>query len=194
MLFHEAKAFILDKLNDELPTHLTYHCFDHTLDVYAAAENLADLEKIGLYQKELVLTAALFHDSGFIIGANCHEEESCRIAEQYLPRYGYVIDDLEAVKGMIMATKLPQAPKDHLEEIMADADLDYLGRDDFFPISEGLYKEFMLSGIVANYDDWNRLQVAFFENHHYFTQSAQAIRNLKKAENLALIKAKIRRY
>jgi len=60
MLFHKAKAFILDKLRSELPAHLTYHCFDHTLDVYAAAENLGGLEKISTFQKELVLTAALF--------------------------------------------------------------------------------------------------------------------------------------
>ena len=191
MLFHKAKAFILEKLKKELPAHLTYHCFDHTLDVYAAAENLSDLEKISPYQKELVLTAALFHDSGFIIGADCHEEESCRIAEEYLSYYGYDFDDLEAIKGMIMATKLPQTPKNLLEEIMADADLDYLGRDDFFPISEGLYREFLFAGIIDNYDDWNKLQVSFFENHHYFTPSAKAIRDQKKAENLLHILAKL---
>ena len=108
MLFHQAKTFILNKLKSELPAHLTYHCFDHTLDVYGAAEHLCDLEKITAYQKELVLTAALYHDSGFIIGPNCHEEESCQMAEEYLPLYGYDINDLGAIKGMIMATKLPQ--------------------------------------------------------------------------------------
>ena len=192
MLFDKAKVYILNKLKSELPPHLTYHCFNHTLDVYAAADNLCDLENIGPGEKKLVLTAALFHDSGFIIGPNNHEDESCRIAEEYLPFYDYVSDDLEAIKGMIMATKLPQKPKNLLEEIIADADLDYLGRDDFFPISEGLYQEFLNSGVVDNYDDWNKLQVSFFENHHYFTHSAQAIRNPKKAENLSLIKAKIK--
>jgi uncharacterized protein len=192
MLFKQAKLFILDKLKKELPAHLTYHCFDHTLDVYAAAEHLCDLEKIDPNQRELVLTAALYHDSGFIIGPNCHEEESCQMAEQYLPAYNYTIADMNVIKGMIMATRLPQSPNNHLEEIMADADLDYLGRGDFFPISEGLYNEFKLAGIVQNYNDWNKLQVSFFENHHYFTTSAQKIRNQKKAENLALIKAKIK--
>jgi uncharacterized protein len=191
MLFHKAKAFILEKLRKELPPQLTYHCFDHTLDVYAAAENLSDLERISPYEKELVLTAALFHDSGFIVGANCHEEESCRIAAEYLPYYGCDFDDMEAITGMIMATKLPQRPKNLLEEIMADADLDYLGRDDFFPISEGLCREFLLAGIIDNYDDWNKLQVSFFENHHYFTASAKAIRDQKKAENLLHILAKL---
>ena len=192
MRFQQAKTFILEKLREELPARLTYHCFEHTLDVYSAAENLCDLEKIDPYQQELVLTAALFHDSGFIISPNCHEQESCILAEQYLPPLGYDIGELEIIKEMIMATKLPQAPKNLLEEIIADADLDYLGRDDFFPISETLYNEFLLAGIVDNYDDWNKLQVSFFENHHYFTLSAKTIRDRKKAENLALIKAKIK--
>jgi len=191
MRFQRAKAFILEKLRKELPAHLTYHCFEHTLDVYAAAENLCNLEMINPHQRELVLTAALFHDSGFIIGPNGHEQESCGLAEQYLPSFGYNVDQLQTIKGMIMATKLPQAPKNLLEEIIADADLDYLGRDDFFPISETLYHEFLLIGIVGNYDDWNKLQVSFFENHHYFTRSAKTIRGWKKAENLTLIKAKI---
>jgi uncharacterized protein len=50
----------------------------------------------------------------------------------------------------------------------------------------------MLTGIIDNYDAWNKLQVSFFENHHYFTGSAQAIRNQKKAENLAVIKARVK--
>ncbi len=192
MRFQQVKAFILEKLRKELPPHLTYHCFEHTLDVYAAAENLSDLEKISPQQQELVLIAALFHDSGFIIGPSCHEQESCDIAEQYLPLYGYDTGELEMIKGMIMATRLPQAPKNRFEEIIADADLDYLGRDDFFPISETLYHEFLLAGVIDNYDDWNKLQVSFFENHHYFTPSAKATRDRKKAENLELIKVKIK--
>jgi uncharacterized protein len=192
MQFQQAKTFILDKLKKELPVHLTYHNFDHTLDVYQAAENIGNLEKISGAEMQLLLTAALFHDAGFIIGPNCHEEQSCRIAEQYLPGFGYTNDELEKINGMIMATRLPQSPKNHLEEIIADADLDYLGRDDFFPISDGLYNEFSLVGIVHNFDEWNKLQIIFFEGHHYFTTSAIKLRRKKKEENLLAINAKIK--
>jgi len=187
MQFEKAEKYILDRLKIELPAHLTYHCYEHTLDVYSAAEKLCDLEKINAYQKKQVLTAALFHDSGFIVGANCHEEESCRIAEQCLPSFGYTNDDLVPIKGMIMATRLPQSPKNHLEEIIADADLDYLGRDDFFRISNLLYQEFRFAGIVRTPEEWNKLQISFFQSHHFFTDTALKLRQGKKMAHLKLI-------
>ena len=47
----------------------------------------------------------------------------------------------EQICGMIMATKIPQSPKNYLEQILCDADLDYLGRDDFYDIGGTLFKE-----------------------------------------------------
>ena len=47
-----------------------------------------------------------------------------------------------------MATEIPQNPKTHLEMIMCDADLDYLGRYDFETISNNLYTEFLDFGFV----------------------------------------------
>ena len=90
-----------------------------------------------------------------------------------------------------MATKIPQTPQTKLEEIIADADLDYLGRDDFFEISEYLYKELLNSGIVNNEEQWNILQVDFFEKHHYFTQLSKELRDEKKKKHLVIIKSKI---
>jgi hypothetical protein len=92
---------------------------------------------------------------------------------------------------MIMATRIPQTPHNLLEEILADADLDYLGRDDFFIIGNRLYDELAMYGIVNDRYDWNRLQVRFLENHHYFTQTAIRMRKAKKEEHLQLIKSQI---
>jgi len=161
------------------------------VDVYHAAENLGTQEHISGYEMRLLLTAVLFHDTGFIRGVNGHEEESCRIANQYLPGYGYTIDEIKKINGIIMATKIPQLPKNHLEEIICDADLDYLGRDDFFPISDNLYNEFKENRIVSSENEWNKLQVAFFESHHYFTNTASKLRQGKKQEHLQLIRSKI---
>jgi uncharacterized protein len=191
MQFEGAKKFILGKLSQELPAHFTYHCFDHTTDVYNAAKNIAALENISEYDMNLLLTAALFHDSGFVSGADEHETGSCGIADRYLPDFGYDSADIESIKGMIMATRLPQTPKNHLEEIICDADLDYLGRDDFFPISDLLYEEFLSQGKVSDYDDWNRKQIGFFNHHHYFTKSSAATRDDAKEKNLDLIRKKI---
>jgi uncharacterized protein len=192
MQFKQAKEFILDKLSKELPKNLTYHTLAHVLDVCNAAENIGILERITKYEMKLLLTAALFHDAGFISDSKYHEEESCKIASQYLPGFDYAIDEIEKINGIIMATKIPQSPKNHLEEIICDADLDYLGRDDFFEISDSLYIEFSQAGIVNNENDWNKLQVKFFEGHHYFTRAALKLRQGKKDDHLKLIRLKIK--
>ena len=189
--FERAKVFILNKLTQELPGHLHYHNISHILDVYDAAMRYAKLEGISAEDTELLKMAALFHDSGFIVKADGHELISCGFAEEYLPDFGYSFNQIEKIKGMIMATRIPQTPKNHLEQILADADLDYLGRADFEEISNGLFEELKAENKIADIDSWNKIQVSFFEKHSYFTESAKRLRNVKKQENLQLIKSQI---
>jgi uncharacterized protein len=191
MQFENAGQFILNKLN-ELPQQLSYHSVEHIHDVYHAAEKLGKQENISDYEMKLLLTAAWFHDSGFLKGAKDHEEESCRIAHQFLPDFDYSEEEIEHICGIIMATRIPQSPKNHLEEILADADLDYLGRDDFFTIGDKLFAELSIFGFLNTEDEWNRLQVNFLESHHYFTKTAIQQRQAKKEAHLALVKSKIK--
>ncbi|MGI4022384.1 MAG: HD domain-containing protein [Janthinobacterium lividum] len=191
MQFENAGQFILNKLS-KLPPHLSYHSIEHTQDVYDAAEKLGKQENISDYEMKLLLTAAWFHDSGFLKGAQNHEEESCRIAKQFLPDYNYTTEEIDRICGMIMATLIPQSPKNHLEEILADADLDYLGRDDFFTIGDKLFAELSIFGFLNTTDEWNRLQVCFLESHHYFTPTAIQQKQAIKEAHLALVKSKIK--
>jgi uncharacterized protein len=95
------------------------------------------------------------------------------------------------VMGMIRATKVPQTPQNQLEEIICDADLDYLGRSDFFKIGDGLYQEFLDQQIVTNEQQWDMLQVRFLENHRYFTKSSLQRRQEKKMQHLKAIKERV---
>jgi len=192
MQFTKVKKFILDKLKKELPKNLTYHSLGHIKDVYKAAERFAELEKVKGDDLTLLLTAVLFHDSGFLVRQKEHEQEGCDIARKYLPDFEYSPEQIERICGMIMATQIPQTPNNKLEEIICDADLDYLGRDDFFTIGNKLFDELCMYGIISTELEWNKLQVRFLEKHHYFTSSAKKLRKAKKAENLALIKSKIK--
>ena len=163
----------------------------HVKDVIKAVEEIAVAENVDGEDLMLLKTAALFHDSGFLHGAKDHEEKSCEIAQEYLLDYGYNQPQIDKIKGMIMATKIPQSPKNKLEEILADADLDYLGRDDFFKIGDKLFDELTMFGIVNSERDWNLLQEKFLESHHFFTKTAINNRNQKKQENLEIIKSKL---
>lgn len=191
MQFESAEQFILEKLGNELPASLSYHSVAHVKDVFGAAEMIGREEHISEQEMKLLLTAALFHDSGFLRGPKEHEEESCRITRQFLPDFNYNQNEIDQICGMIMATQIPQSPQNHLEQILADADLDYLGRDDFFEIGEKLFNELSIFGFLKSEQEWNRLQVRFLESHHYFTQTAIRLRQVKKEIHLARIKSKI---
>jgi uncharacterized protein len=191
MQFEEAGSFIINKLKNGLPGQLSYHNTDHALDVYHAAELIGHEEHVTDEEMKLLLTAAWYHDAGFLIRAKGHELESCKMVNEILPAYGYSEKQIEVICGLIMATRLPQTPKTHLEQILADADLDYLGRDDFFEIGEQLFKESYFNGIINNEDEWDQKQVKFIENHHYFTKTSVSLREAAKIRNLQKVKARI---
>lgn len=190
--YSEIQQHVINKLEDGLSPALTYHNLQHTIDVLKQAMDISSEEGIDDNEDIMLLqVAALYHDVGFLNTYNGHEEKSCVIATQELPGFGLTENQIEKVCGMIMATKVPQIPQNTLEEIICDADLDYLGRSDFFTIGEGLFREFMDQGIVTNDKEWNMLQVSFLENHTYFTATSKARRDKKKQEHLEEIKEKL---
>jgi HD superfamily phosphodiesterase len=185
MLFEPAGQFILDKIDKELPAIFCYHNLAHTRDVCAAAIRLGRSEHISDQEMRLLLIAACYHDSGFLRISIGHETESCNIARENLPRFGYNATEIELICGMIMATHIPQSPNTELEQILADADLDYLGRDDFFEIGGKIFHERGLT----DWNEWNMIQLKFLEEHKYFTQTALNLRGPKKLENIEKVRA-----
>jgi len=187
-LFTSIKQPILSRLENELDPRLGYHNITHTLDVLEQAEILAKQEKVtGKHDLLLLKTAAVFHDSGFLFVYKNHEEKGCEIASETLKNI-FSKNDIKKVCGMIMATKIPQTPNTLLEQIICDADLDYLGRNDFEPISRNLYKEFIIFKIIPEEIIWDHIQIKFFESHHYFTGSSISKRNGEKLKHLNILK------
>jgi uncharacterized protein len=180
-----AGEFILAKLERDLPQDLFYHGVHHVLDVTWAALSIAAQESVTDSESlDLLKTAALYHDSGFISTYKNHEEEGCRIASEVLPGFGYTAEQIRIICGMIMATKIPQNPQTHLEEIICDADLDYLGRDDFKTIGQTLFNELTHRGLVPNLETWNARQIEFLSAHEYKTDSSRKNRENVKQKHL----------
>ncbi|MFD2570614.1 HD domain-containing protein [Spirosoma soli] len=181
----EAEQFAISTLASGLSPTLYYHGLHHVLDVVEAAGRIAQAEYITDAESlNLLKTAALFHDIGFISTYNGHEAWGCQYVREVLPRFGYEQGQIEAICGMIMATRVPQMPQTKLEEILCDADLDYLGRNDFEPIAHSLYDELKVRNMVADETAWNRIQVKFLESHHYWTPTAIATRQAAKQQRL----------
>lgn len=172
----------------ELAPIFTYHNYAHTCeDVVPAVVYLAERERITAHDSELVRTAAFFHDLGFIEGSRDHEAASARMAQLILPQFGFPRVEIEAIAGMILATRLPQQPQTHLQTILADADLDVLGRDDFPQRNAALHAEVVALGSLLTDQQWYCGQLRFLAAHHYFTASARHRREAQKQLNLAYL-------
>jgi uncharacterized protein len=187
--FEQAKQYALHRLEQELSPSLIYHGVSHTRDdVVPAVERLAKMEGVTGDAFFLILTAAWFHDLGFIEQSLHHELISARIAAQALPRFGYDEEQIESIRWAILATALPQSPQNLLEQILTDADLDVLGRDDFMVSNAKLRRELSLFGKEYTDKEWIASQIKFVESHAYFTNSARSLRNEGKIKNILYLK------
>jgi uncharacterized protein len=191
MNFSGAKIYIQKRLQEEIPSVFSYHNFQHIMDVYEAAERIAHEEGVTGEELDLLLIAVLFHDSGFLMDRVDHELLSCEIVSRHLPDFDFLPNEIDRILGLIMATKIPQKPKNKLEEIICDADLDYLGRNDFWEIGDKLFNELKAIGLISTRDDWNKKQLSFLEAHTYFTKSSQNLRNATKLLNIGEVKNRI---
>lgn len=189
--YEAAIDSIRTKLETELPAHFPYHSLRHILDVYVMAEKLAVLEGVPEEDLWLLRTAVMFHDAGFLVGPADHEVRSCALAREMLPGFGFQQEHIQKIEGMILATRIPQSPQNHLEQIICDADLDYLGREDFWMIGARLFEELKQQGFVKSEQDWNQRQAVFLKQHQYFTASAQSMRDDGKAAHLKAIEQKL---
>ncbi|MFH2094635.1 MAG: adenylate/guanylate cyclase domain-containing protein [Bacteroidota bacterium] len=189
--FADLQEIYLDKLEKELPAFLYYHNVKHTIDVITQVELIGWGEGVTDHDLLLLKTAALFHDMGQIGGSRDHEDRSCEYSRQYLPAFGYTAEEIENICEIIMATKMPPQPKTILQRIICDADLDYLGRSDFIPVSDTLFRELNEQGIIECLNEWNKMQIKFLTGHAYFTETARNLREVNKQDQIDRIKSLI---
>ncbi|PLX24221.1 MAG: guanylate cyclase [Salinivirgaceae bacterium] len=192
--FDDLEEEVMNLLERHLPDNLYYHNVKHTIDVVTQVELIGRSEAVSEEEMLLLKTAALFHDAGFTRGYKDHELLGIKIAKEILPKYDYSEEQIEAISDLIYVTKLPPKPKNKVEKIMCDADLDYLGRADFIPVSENLFKELVEYNFIEdNYDKWNQIQIKFIESHQYFTATAKQLRDVNKKKQLENIRRQLKK-
>jgi len=180
---------VLSDLDAMLDKRLTYHTVGHTLDVCNACNQYIRRLDLPQHERLILRTAALLHDYGFTVTYSKHEKAGCKLISNMLPEYGYSKGEIEQIKKMILATQIPQNPKDELSKILCDSDLDYLGRNDFKKIGDTLFQEFKNYGILKTRKSWNELQAKFLKVHYYHTPYAQKYRQPVKQAHLKKVEA-----
>lgn len=183
------KKYFLRRLEKQLSPTLTYHGLHHTLDVINVCDDYIERFKLDPGDAELLMAGAVLHDSGFLETYKAHEEKGVQLAESILPYFGYSAKEIKVVSGLIMATKVPQQPTNMLEKIICDADLDYLGRSDFYEIGENLFVELQHFINLTDRTEWNQIQIKFLTAHEYHTDWAKEVRGPVKANYIKELKA-----
>ena len=186
--YQEIHDKVFHILHTQIPSFLRYHSYKHTAYVLEKAEFISAHEKVSPHDLNLIKIAALFHDIGFIKQYKDHEEAGCEITRVFLQDYYFDPVDVDQICGMIMATKIPQKPNTLSEMIVSDADLEYLGTDLFYPVSQFLYKELHYLDPDLDISAFNRMQIKFITAHKFHTDFCKANREEKKQENLRQLK------
>ncbi|RAI84078.1 HD domain-containing protein [Algoriphagus yeomjeoni] len=178
--YRTLRNLVLSDLEANLPKTLTYHALEHTLDVLNVCNQYIKREKIPYKERYLLKVGAIVHDMGFLKGAANHEQVGAGMAENILSDLGVDQRDIDVIKGLVMATKIPQNPQNHLQRIICDADLDYLGRNDYPEISQKLFEELKNMNVISTAKQWKDLQINFLKAHHFHTPFAIKNREPKK--------------
>jgi len=180
----KLRRHLLHILQTEIPDHYSYHGMSHTMNVLKVCNQYIRREKVTSEEAKLLRIGALCHDIGFIVSNQNHEEESIVLAASLMTHYGFSDAHISIVKGLIQATRVPQNPKTSLEKLLCDADLDYLGRDDYYEISNKLYQELKTFKLISNKEEWKQQQINFLKAHRYHTQFARKNRQPAKENRI----------
>jgi len=194
MNYEGFKNYIFDRLWSELPDNLFYHGVHHTSAVKDAVKLIANHESVTPEQLVILKSAALCHDYGFVFRYRDNESIACEESRKILPRFSYSDGDIDILCGLIMATGFPQTPQTPLEEILCDADLYYLGTDQFSEISETLRNELKSVGTCFTDKEWIEFQLNFMEVHHYFTDYAHKKLKKTKQSNIVELQKELENY
>lgn len=188
--------YIRELFRDELPEDIKYHDANHTLHptkgVVASANRIAIAENISEGDRELVITAAYFHDTGFIREYEKNEPIAARMAGRILKLIGYKPNEIVKVQNMILATDLEREPKTHVEKILCDADLDHFGREDFFKFDGKLREGWGAKGIdVSDEAKWYKGTLEIITKHQFYTESQKKLRVKGKQKNIERLLKKL---
>lgn len=193
-LIQKSENFVRKYLGEKLSADVLYHNISHTERVVKRVEELATWENCSEEEKELLAIAAWFHDVGFTQQAKDNEPMGAEIAADFLRKENVDTTKIEKVKSLILVTQPRQKPNNLLEKIIKDADCSHVGADYYFEVSKVLRKEIeqtfnhKMSGL-----DWDKENLKFFDNHQFYTPSAQEHWKSQKDKNKLELKKKIQK-
>lgn len=190
-LIKETAIYVANYMGEHDLAKFSFHNNDHTEEVVEAARKMSIYYNLDEHDTAIVTLSAYFHDVGYCVnGKDSHEERSAEIAEKFFANKNLGVNMINAIRGCILATKLPQSPKNLLEEIVCDADLFHFGSDRFDARNKLMRQEAKACGYNVNKMDWRKGTLKLMKSHQYHTEYGHKFLDHKKKENMATLKQK----
>jgi predicted metal-dependent HD superfamily phosphohydrolase len=191
-IIEEAEIYVRDLLDNELSEDCLFHTVKHTMDVVRNAEIIGDYSNLCEECKNVLRIAALFHDVGYIDSYEDHEVESAAHASRFLNSKNVQESIIKQVVESILATKMPQQPKDDISKVLCDADLMNMTFDDYFEQIDLMRQEWKKTGKAKlNTQEAYKTSLEFFRSHQYHSEYGEKILQPKKEKTESKIKSKL---
>jgi predicted metal-dependent HD superfamily phosphohydrolase len=193
-LLQKARAYVKALILERKPEWVKYHDFHHAKSVVEACQAIGAASNLGEEDLEVVILAAWFHDVGYVQGIDGHEERSVDLATAFLQECGYPEEKIAQFAGCIRATRIPQKPKNLMEEVLCDADIAHLASKDFLELSERVRLEIEhRMRIKLSELEWLTMNIDFVAGHRYFTDYAKTMFEEQRGRNLEILREKLNR-
>ena len=191
-LLLDVEGYVSDLFLNKVNKSIRFHNLAHTQGVVVGCEEIAHYYQLNEEDHLALIVAAWFHDTGFSSGnAHGHEDVSIRLATNFLKEHNADPAFIKKITFLIEATKMPQSPKNLLEQILCDADLFHLGTDEFAERNRLLREELVeFSKQDISKKQWRKMNINFLENHKYFTDYGRRQLQPVKEKNLEELKNK----
>lgn len=181
----QTKEFVENYFADNLNPNRLYHNLQHTQEVLQWALQIAGHYKLDSKSLFIIQVAAWFNDIGYLEDPHNPEKRGSRIADKFLSEIQLDADTIKSVKSCILATRIPQQPKTFIEQVICDANLFYLGLDDFDQRSKLIRKEVILiTGKKIPKEEWKQRNIELLQNHRYKTDYAKQTLASQQKNNL----------
>jgi predicted metal-dependent HD superfamily phosphohydrolase len=180
-----VKIFLEENLSDQIK----FHTIEHTKMVVEAVKEIGTYEHLSETEMETVIISAWFHDCGYAKTYIRHEDESKKIAKNFLENLGCELNFIDTVLNCIDATKYPQNPLCLVEKVLCDADMYHLTSPNYAKYEKTLRQEFeKYLGLIYTDEEWEIKNCNFFREHIYHTEYGQKILSRFKEVNLQIMK------
>lgn len=191
-LLEKVKQNAVNYFNAKADQKLVYHNLAHTESVVSNARQIGRHYQLSEKEFFIVITAAWFHDAGYINGGPAdHEIRGGALAAAFLKEHQVDDETIQAIRQCILATRMPQSPASLLDQILCDADLFHFGTDDFAERNKLMRKETESRlGRQISKSDWRKSTIVFMEAHRFQTDYCRNLLEDKKKQNLKRLKQK----